>query len=98
MDCQSLLKDVIDAPNVTITEHTSLSPQSDTATEAPNTGQVKIPNKKKKIGARDTAYGQKQRGQARGPIGTEPENQQRQDAAYFDPRRGGELTESTSGE
>jgi len=97
VDLQALLKDYTDSPNVAIGEHVSLDPHSDTSTEPPATGEKDKPPKKKK-GDKDMAYGQRQQGQAKGPIGKEPENQQRQDAPYIDPRTSGALHESTSGE
>lgn len=88
-DCQALLKDDAEQP--------PLDPHSDTSTEPPATGEKEEPPKKKK-GDNDMAYGQRQQGQAKGPIGKEPENQQRQDAPYIDPATSGMLHESTSGE
>ena len=96
-DLQAFLKESDGSLNVVISESTGIDPNSDTSTEPPNTGERDKPPKKKK-GPNDTAYGQRQQGQAKGPVGKEPENQQRQDAAYIDPRTAGALHESTSGE
>jgi hypothetical protein len=85
-----LLKDVLVSLKKTIGDNNVLSPQTDSATEPPDTRSAIFPKKddEKKPRKKDEAYGQRQSGQGKDIMHSEPGNQVRTDTAYIDSRAG----------